>query len=104
MELSFTCNYSCDEELMHPYINIAVFELDGNAFIIDRDETWFTINRENHILKMDWLDVYIWNGEYENYNIPEEFADKAILKGLEIEAAEDVPISYTISNIVWSIH
>lgn len=93
MSFSFIANEAI------PYINTAVFVIDGDEITIDRDRTLYTYNPEAGEMVMDWIDCYVWNGEIQNFDIPDGFEERAILKELEIE--DDAPLNYEIQRVRW---
>jgi len=90
MRIFFECETNCDL----PYINEAILRTkDGCEVIIDRDHTEFTYDEDAGKMWMEWRDIYIWDGNMPNYNVPENlFSDGTYIECLEVE--DDAPEDY----------
>lgn len=91
-----TVEFECTSNTRTPWINTAIFAAeDGTEFVLDRCHTEYSFNPETGEQPMEWRDVYLWDGEDENYDIPENLIKNATLKELEVE--DDAPEDYEIS-------
>ncbi len=76
-----------------PYINsVTLLAKDGREVVLDRSTTEFDFDDDVEILSMFWLDLYIWTGEAEDHNVPEELFDGAVVINVDIE--DDAPEDY----------
>lgn len=76
-----------------PYINtITLRTKDGEEIVLDRGLTEYAYSMESKHLEMTWGDVYIWDGEGENHNIPADIFDEATIIDVDIE--DDAPADY----------
>ncbi|WP_027431965.1 hypothetical protein [Lachnospira multipara] len=93
MTISFECITNTDM----PWINTATFLTNRGEFTNDRNQTEYTYDSTTRLMSMIWKEVYIWNGDEPNYNIPDDFFKHAVLKELEVE--DDAPAGYEIRCI-----
>ena len=93
MTISFECITNTDM----PWINTATFLTNRGEFTIDRNQTEYTYDSTTGLMSMIWKDIYIWDGDEPNYNIPDDFFEYAVLKELEVE--DDAPAGYEIRCI-----
>ena len=77
----------------YPYINVAHFlTRDNKEVILDRTRTGYSYDEKTGKMSMDWSGIYIWDGENENFDIPDGFLNGATLLCLEVE--DDAPEGY----------
>ena len=94
MEKVMHVEFKCSSNAKTPWINTAIFMVDGEEVVIDRDTTEWVYDAKSKVVSMNWSDVYIWDGEDENYDIPVAFMEKAVFKEFDIE--DDAPENYEI--------
>lgn len=81
-----------------PYLNtLTLLTDDGKYVVLDRQCTEYTYDKITGRMTMDWVNLYIWDGETENYNIPDDIFDNAIVTKIEVE--DDAPAGYTFRPI-----
>lgn len=97
MEKVMYVEFKCLSNTKTPWINTAIFMVDGKEVVIDRGTTEWVYDAESRVLSMNWSDVYIWDGEDENYDIPVDLMKKAVFKEFDIE--DDAPENYEIKCI-----
>ena len=77
-----------------PYLNtLNIRTKDGSDITIDRQRTEYPYDETKKEMTMDWVGVYIWDGETENYDVPDDIFENVAHAEIEIE--DDAPKSYT---------
>ena len=91
-----TLEFACITNLNIPMVNSAKFAVDGREVTIDRTYTDYVYDPDTGRMAMRWKECYIWNGEFEDFDITPDFADRAVFKEFEIEDDYDTPEDYEI--------
>ncbi len=95
-----TIEFECLTNKRIQCVDFAIFSINGEETVIDRDHTEYIYDPDTGTVNMQWSGLYIWDGENENYDIPENFAEIAKFKSLEVE--DDADEDYRIECIhVW---
>ena len=80
------------------YVNTidVVANVDGKfkQFTIDRDQTEWTYDEQTGDIKMLWRNVYIWDGEVSNYEIPDNSFDLISVVSVNLEEDDWIPEDY----------
>lgn len=84
MEISFVCYTNAED----PYVNTAVFRTTRGDVTIDRCNTYYTYHPEDSLLEMDWGGCYVWDGEKEDFDLPEQIAGE-ILALVRLDPEDD---------------
>ena len=81
-----------------PYLNtLTLLMNDENKVVIDRTKTEYSYDPVTGFMTMDWVDLYIWDGETENFDIPDDLFENAVIARIEIE--DDAPAGYTFTPL-----
>ena len=70
---------------------------DGREITLDRDQTEYTVN-EDGTMTMEWLGVYIWNGENPDYTISKDMMNGAKIISIDIEEDADPDYELMVDN------
>lgn len=99
MKIDFgTCHIKETPNCKGPWGNtISVKLKDGREIVLDRDQTEYTVN-EDGTMTMEWLGVYIWNGENPDYDISEDMMNGAKIISIEIEEDADPDYDLIINH------
>ena len=93
MNITFLCKTNCPDAV---FVNLAKFKTNtGRLVSADRDATYWS--NENQNIVMVWANVYLWDGEHEDYQGAEELKEPYAFMGFEIE--DDAPAGYSIKAL-----
>ena len=83
-------------------LNTITVYLNGKEVVLDRDITEYTIHEDGSV-DITWINVYVWNGDYPDYNISSEMF-KSVTEMLTYEVEDDVDERYILNISKPSIH
>ena len=97
------------ENCKGPWFNTLIGSNNSKQIVFDRDETEFTVHEydpSTGYAKIDiqWNNVYIWDGETCDYDIPEDFIKHTTFDNYDIEedADENYDLIIDLSTICYT--
>jgi len=86
-----------------PWINVMrIRTFDGREIVLDRDRTETYQTEKENLVDVIWRGVYIWDGSKENYELPKDIFNGAVVETVEIE--DDAPEEYYFDPVSCSLY
>lgn len=80
---------------------ISIHKKNGEEIVLDRKWTEWEVKDGNY--SMEWYRPYIWNGEIENFDIPEDILDDVSHITIDVEEDADAEYKITIEQLRMNI-